>query len=84
MGFRVKGLGGELIDLEAFRIAVSGFEHTRFRHWLASSQKAIREWIRGSQRVLSTDMGNPCPNHKGNSYSRNPTLYHIGTLDPTP
>ena len=80
----MKGLGGELIDLDAFRIAVSGSEHTRFRHWLASSQKAIREWIRGSQRVLSTHMGNPYPNHQGNYYYRNHTLYHIGTLDPKP
>ena len=27
-------------------------------------------------------MGNPYPNHKGNYYYRNHTLYHIGTLDP--
>ena len=27
-------------------------------------------------------MGNTYPNHKGNSYYRNHTLYHIGTSDP--
>ena len=27
-------------------------------------------------------MGNTYPNHKGNYYYRNHTLYHIGTLDP--
>ena len=26
-------------------------------------------------------MGYSYPNHKGNYYYRNPTLYHIGTLD---
>ena len=35
-----------------------------------------------SQKVLSTHMGNPYPNHTGNYYYRNHTLYHIGTLDP--
>ena len=35
-----------------------------------------------AQRVLSTHMGNTYPNHKGNYYYRNHTLYHIGTLDP--
>ena len=35
-----------------------------------------------SQRVLSTHMGNTYPNQKGNSYYKNHTLYHIGTLDP--
>ena len=35
-----------------------------------------------SQRALSTHMGNTYPNHKGNDYCRNHTLYHIGTLDP--
>ena len=36
----------------------------------------------GSQRVLSTHMGYTYPNHKGNYYYKNHTLYHIGTLDP--
>ena len=27
-------------------------------------------------------MGNTYPNHKGNYYYRNHTLYHTGTLDP--
>ena len=27
-------------------------------------------------------MGNTYPNHEGNFYYRNHTLYHIGTLDP--
>ena len=27
-------------------------------------------------------MGNTYPNHKGNYYYRNHTLYHVGTLDP--
>ena len=35
-----------------------------------------------SQRVPSTHMGNTYPNHKGDYYYRNHTLYHIGTLDP--
>ena len=35
-----------------------------------------------SQRVLSTHMGNTYPNHNGNYYYRNHTLYCIGTLDP--
>ena len=35
-----------------------------------------------AQRVLSTHMGNIYPNHKGNYYYRNHTLYHMGTLDP--
>ena len=35
-----------------------------------------------TQRVLGTLMGNTYPNHKGNYYYRNHTLYHIGTLDP--
>ena len=35
-----------------------------------------------TQRVLSTHMGYTYPNHKGNYYYRNHTLYHIGTLDP--
>ena len=35
-----------------------------------------------TQRVLSTHMGNTYPNHKGNYYYRNHTLYHIATLDP--
>ena len=38
--------------------------------------------VRHTQRVLSTDMGNTYPSHKGNYYYRNHTLYHIGTLDP--
>ena len=36
----------------------------------------------GAQGVLNTHMGNTYPNHKGNYYYRNHTLYHIGTLDP--
>ena len=39
-------------------------------------------WNCSTQRVLSTHMGNTYPNHKGNYYYRNHTLYHIGTLDP--
>ena len=35
-----------------------------------------------TQRVPSTHMGNPYPDHKGNYHYRNHTLYHIGTLDP--
>ena len=27
-------------------------------------------------------MGNTYPNHKGNYYNRNHTLYHLSTLDP--
>ena len=38
--------------------------------------------IKLAQRVLSTHMGYTYPNHKGNYYYRNHTLYHIGTLDP--
>ena len=34
-----------------------------------------------AQRVLSTHTGNTYPNHKGNYYYRDHTLYHIGTLD---
>ena len=34
------------------------------------------------QRVLSIHMGYTYPNHKGNYFYRNHTLYHIGTLDP--
>ena len=33
-----------------------------------------------TQGVLSTHMGSTYPNHKGNYYYRNHTLYHIGTL----
>ena len=34
------------------------------------------------QRVLGTSMGDTSPNHKSDSYYRNPTFYHMGTLDP--
>ena len=35
-----------------------------------------------AQSVLSTNIGNTYPNHKGSYYYGNHTLYHIGTLDP--
>ena len=37
-----------------------------------------------TQRVLGTVVGDTSPNHNSNSYYREPTFYHIGTLDPLP
>ena len=47
-----------------------------------SDSRAVQLSSARTQRVLSTHMGYTYPNHKGNYYYRNPTLYHIGTLDP--
>ena len=35
-----------------------------------------------TQRVLGTGMGDTFPNQPKDSEDRNPTFYHIGTLDP--
>ena len=57
--------------------------HPLFDGWSHSCEVSKADTHSGqTQRVLGTVVGDTSSTHNTNSYYRNPTFYHMGTLDP--